>query len=353
MYVARAQLQNSADAAAMAAAWRLLDEERLHGDSSLHDVEASSRQVAAKFAGLNKVCRSAPKLDPNDLNNPKGDIVFGRYHDSGNLSTFGNPYFHNAVQVRVRRTDTLNGQVPLFFARVLGFNSAPVSAEATAVFKAQIVGFRPTAKTGNSTLIPLAIELASWINLLDLSDGSLFDEDGQDNWSYDPDTKQVTAGSDGIRELDLFSNKDANSPGNFGTLTIGTSHIDTHALQDQIRNGLSASDLAEFGGELTLDPVTGSLSIVGDAGAETGVYRAASDILGKPVSLPIYQNVDASGVTAQYHIVGFAGVRIVYVAETATDRRIVIQPAMVVDDAAVSGTFGKSQFIYQPVVLAK
>src|SRR5688500_15384768 len=61
--VARAELQRTADTAAMAAAWDLIDDEALSGDSTMTDASANARESAQQFAALNLVCAEAPSID--------------------------------------------------------------------------------------------------------------------------------------------------------------------------------------------------------------------------------------------------------------------------------------------------
>jgi hypothetical protein len=98
--------------------------------------------------------------------------------------------------------------------------------------------------------------------------------------------------------------------------------------------------------------MTGTLDLYGDTGLDTTVFSAAADIIGKPVTVPIYSEAVDTGAGTSYTIVGFVGVRIVDVVGTGANKRIVIQPAIVVDDSAISGS-GNSYAVYQPVVLVR
>ena len=66
---------------------------------------------------------------------------------------------YNAVRVRVQRNSSLNGQVRLFFGGIFGTGSADVSAEAIAGFRDGIEGFRANEHSGNSKLLPFAIDV--------------------------------------------------------------------------------------------------------------------------------------------------------------------------------------------------
>jgi Flp pilus assembly protein TadG len=342
--MARSQLQNSADASAMAGAWSLLDERRLLGSSQLADLETQARADAARYASLNAVCNAAPSVDANSANAASGDVVFGRLSSSGGLNTAVSPANYNAVQVTVLRDQQRNGPLNLFFGRVLGLATSDAQATATAVFKDGITGFRATDSKGNTSLLPFGLDIKAWQDLLN--------GNGTDQWSYSLGTEQVSAGGDGVKELKLYPDKFVGGntvPGNFGTLDIGSSGNSSADLKRQVSDGVSAADLAYFGGELRVP-----INLSGDTGVDVDLSLELKDIVGQARTIPLYDTVAGSGNTAQYHVVGFAGCRIVDYKLTGGSKYILIQPALVVDDSALDGGGPSSSYnVYQPVVLAR
>ncbi|MFO0972673.1 MAG: vWA domain-containing protein [Phycisphaerae bacterium] len=114
----RGELQNAADAAALAAALEL-------GGSA--DAQASARQQAAAVAAQNKVRGSSAYVDPNV------DVEFGhavldgaRYVYQPNVQPF------DAVKVTVRRdgSDANHPKVPLMFGAAIFSGGASISASA-------------------------------------------------------------------------------------------------------------------------------------------------------------------------------------------------------------------------------
>ena len=68
IYTARTELQRSADAAALAATWRLLEDQIVTlGEISRPDATVNARAVAEQFARLNVVSRVNPELAENDV----------------------------------------------------------------------------------------------------------------------------------------------------------------------------------------------------------------------------------------------------------------------------------------------
>src|SRR5262245_41425127 len=73
---AKVELQKSADAACIAAAWELVDDGALTGAAiNLTDDITAAREKAIEYAAANLVCASAPSVEPNPANSLDGDIV--------------------------------------------------------------------------------------------------------------------------------------------------------------------------------------------------------------------------------------------------------------------------------------
>lgn len=132
LYNVRAELQRTADAAALAAVVELGG-----GQSDTLAMQAA-RQTAGSYASANAVLKQAIVLEEQD-------ITFGQaYVASGDTKYTFEPTetFPNAVRVRVRRTaDSPNGAVPLFFARILGVSETDLTAQATATLIPRDVAF--------------------------------------------------------------------------------------------------------------------------------------------------------------------------------------------------------------------
>jgi len=134
MYVAKGQLQNAADAGALAGAALL--------DDKTSFTQTAARNKAEYFAESNKVVASGTQVqiaNPNDGSNSltdTNDITVGNWDatksPNDRYSTSRTPI--NAVQVRARRTSgSPGGQVQLFFARIFGRTQMGTSAQAIAV----------------------------------------------------------------------------------------------------------------------------------------------------------------------------------------------------------------------------
>lgn len=115
------QLQNAADAAALAAAHEVRDDETL------------CRQLAVDIALANTAAREPVIILPNFGNDPAGDVVIGYYDRMEGTFT---PRLNgvNAVKVTTRRTeDSPGGSIPLLFGTVFGVDAANLSRSAIAI----------------------------------------------------------------------------------------------------------------------------------------------------------------------------------------------------------------------------
>lgn len=349
----RTEAQRCADAAALAAAWDMIGDDRLSGDYTV--VYTRARQKAVDFASRNKVGTTKnPTLKHNLFNgDSNGDILLGRLDNSaqGNLSLV-DPTEYNAVQVRVRCTADRNQQSPLFFGQIVGRKFFNMEATATAVFTDSIRGFRASENGPESSLLPFALKREDWVS-------QVLDGAGSDNWSCKDGS--VTAEYDGIPELRLYPMKkkdeidDGNTgAGNWGTIDIGGGDNSTADLVRQIERGPNADDLEHYDGKFILDDITGTLDVSGDTGISAGVAAAIAKIVGKPRTIPLYTELEGTGNNAMYTLVGFAGIRIVDYKLTGNDKYVLIQPAYVFDPTAIAGTGpGVSYFVGHPVHLAR
>ncbi|MDH3717450.1 MAG: pilus assembly protein TadG-related protein [Planctomycetota bacterium] len=358
---ARTEAQRAADSAALAAAWELATDAQLLGNSTT--VQDNMRSKASEYANYHTIGNLTPYPQLNMANDAEGDIVIGRLSNPSNLSetmTYNSILGDNAVTVRLRMLSARDRSIPLSFARILGFNSTDVSAEATAIFDDSVVGFRTNSENPTSGLLPFVLHVDVW---QDLMDGLTTD----DNLSYDPVRGDVTAGSDGIAEISMFpgggssgsgngsSGNGGNqaAPGNFGTVDIGDPNNSTFDLERQIESGPNLQDFSHHGGELTLDAGSQTTTLNGETGLSASMASALDQIVGDSRSIMLYNQVTGSGNTAMFTVVGFAGIRIMDFQLNGGNKYILIQPTMVSDPTAVSGNYGQSYFVGQPVRLVR
>ena len=114
------ELQRTADAAALAACWEY--GQALAEGKTPAEAVAVGRAAAAEYAGDNRVANLETQIDQNSGNSASGDLVFGQIADLYNpdavIETASLKDF-NAVRIRVRRDNTLNGEAPTSSRRSL------------------------------------------------------------------------------------------------------------------------------------------------------------------------------------------------------------------------------------------
>lgn len=345
----RSELQTVADSAALAGVSQLLDRDALRGSPNPAAQIAAARAEAARYAEMNGAGGVRIGLSSNPDNSVDGDFVVGHLRNPGDQSSRFNtttrPY--NAVSVTARRSGGQNGSLRLFFAPILGRDLIDVSAKAVAVYNGQIGGFTVTGhnpSVTHSKLLPFALDVDVWN---EVSGGN-----GPDQWSFDPSTGVVSAGGDGIREGRLYGSK-TGSPGNFGTVNIGTKANAVGHIVRQIYDGPSKRDFDAMGGKLELG-ADGTTTLTGDPGLSAGFKSALESIIGQPRIVPLYSNISGNGNRADYLIVGFGGIVITDVQMTGSNKSVTFQPEYVVDPTAIAGNgAGTSDFVYRPMMLAR
>ena len=329
---ARQQLGTAADAAALAGAMELATQRRIHAVSDLSpEIQAANTQAAA-LAQSNRVLNQTPVIMTNPANNLDGDIVVGYLDPQGatNQPLAVTPALQssfNSVQVTASRSSDHGGLVPSFFAQVLGFHGTAVRVQSTAsAITYQVKGFK-TTPMGTTTLIPIALSLTTY--------NAMLSNLTTDNYTANPTDHTVSSGSDGIYESTLYP---VNSgAGNWGTVNIGVSNNSTSFINGQISNGVSTSDIANtFGSLMQLNP---TVTLGGNPGISLGMKDALTSIVGKDVTIPIYDPAlsGGNGNNFQYGIVKFAAVTVLGFTAAGVHSYLLVQPAYSYDPTAIPG----------------
>lgn len=345
----REELQRTADSAALAAVWDY--GQRLSDGDNLPDSELAARQNAQTLATNNAVGNVDPLLDQNTANAAAGDVVFGFIEDfyhpvmTPGTPTAAKPY--NAVRVLVRRDETLNGQAPMFFGKVFGLTGTGLHAEATAALVNNVKGFQIPASGENIDILPFALDLQTW-------NAWMAESTGTDEWSWNSESKTISYNSDGLLEVNLYP-QGTGSPGNRGTVDIGSGNNSTADIVRQILYGINSADLSYHGGTLAFNS-SGKLYLNGDTGISAGIKDELEFIKGQPRIIPIFSEVNGPGNNAIYTIVRWMGIRIMDVKLTGpmSLKHVTIQAAPVVSQGMIPSTVaGTSVNVYSPVMLVK
>lgn len=335
----RTQLQSAADSAAMASTVDLLQSRLATPVLQPAEAQELGRTSAQYYVANNIIAGTTSNLVADD------DILFGRLDLAAGAAatlSFADPTRFNATQVVVRRSADINGEVPLFFARVLGIDRGSSQATATAAYADNFMGFRaPGEGEENLQILPFTLDEETWNQLLA--------GNTSDSWAWNSATKKVTRGADGVLEASLYP-QGTGAPGNRGTVDVGNPNNSTKDLSRQIREGVNAQDLSYLPGGILIPDEEGFIQLTGDTGMSVGIKDDLASIVGETRVIPIFSKVAGNGNNATYTIVHFVGIRVMAVNLTGNpaDRYVVIQPANIQIDNGVIAPDGApfSQFLF-------
>lgn len=326
------ELQNAADAAALAGSQELMDpyvQYHLPGrtpgekEAILSDAMTAATARAKEYAAHNTAggVKNLTLLD--------ADIEFGFTDDkNGYTKQSVHKGYPNTIKLTLRRDATANGALGLFFGPILGRPTTDVLAQASsAIYGGSIQSF--SAANGNVRMLPMTYDVAHWNAFL--------------NTGLDPDGGLRTA-ADGSPILKVYeSNK---YKGNFGQLALDDDHAGSSEIRDWIDNGLNQADIDVLKSRNLLplsahDP--NKWDWLGNPGFRASTVMAVNDYVGGVYILPLFKAKDSSPTNYQagvgqgskydYNIVQFVAVRIMPTKQT--NREIVVQPVAHADPNAL------------------
>lgn len=334
LYNTRADLQRTADAAALAGASAYTTDAMMQirmeagTDATLSYIKNLAVSRATQLVGLN------PTFGTTAMSVAPEDIATGWVNlnsASEVIHTNPQPFDFNAIRVLVRREagggEGTNGPVQFFFAPIFGKQFGESSASAVAAFDDRFSSF--SVAVPGAPMLPFSIHKDAFMQ--DLNEGG-------DQYAYDAASGTITETSDGIREVRLYPYPLSGSgyeegDGNFGILNIGTGDQGVDAEVQQILNGVSAEDMeAEIGTAAPTffdengDPVT--YDITGSPGMESALKDALGEMVGQVVGFFLHENVVLSGSNTIYTITTVRFGRVMDLRLTAQpwERGFYIQP---------------------------
>jgi Flp pilus assembly protein TadG len=328
----KTELQNAADAAALAGAEQLMNGYVLYNlPNQANQAGVLSTAKAGAIAKAKQVASAngagaVKSLVLNDV-----DVEFGFTDAQNNYSTLDqHGGYPNTVKVVLRRDNTVNTPLTLFFGRIVGMNSTTVTAMAAATtFAGRITAFDPGAGL-NGLLLPVAF------------DNNAFNQYLVNGRSPDG---TIHAGPNGAPQIDVYPSP-TNAPGNFGLVQIGTPTNSASDYSTWVSQGPSSSDIAYLKNNGLLPvSLTAPQWWDGSPGLKSSLSGAFSDLaaagkhklipLFAPASTSPYQGPKGQGSNSYYDIVGFAGVTITEGGGNGGNLNVSVQPCAVIDPTAV------------------
>lgn len=324
IYNTKADLQRSADAAALAGASALTTDLMMQvrqgtaGVSAYFELVGEINARSTAFSNLNTTFgQDATPIETSQIAKGWLDLT----SPDSVLDTNASLNQFNAIQVTARRTDgSLNGSLALMFAGIFGDEKADITADATAAFDDRAVGIDISKLPNN--MLPFSVHE----NVYDAAMAA-----GDDVYSYDAAMAAVSAGADGINEVNIYPHDIV--PGNFGLLNIGAPNQGVPALADQIENGVDSADfISEVGTDVLTfldsnnEPVT--YTITGDTGLKSALEMSIESKIGKEVGFFVHTNTTGTGANSSYTVsnIRFGVLMDVQLQGAAADRGLWIQP---------------------------
>jgi hypothetical protein len=328
----KTELKSASDAAAMAGALELVDGVGMGASLTTVEVDAAARSAGIDIASHNRAGDANTVYADAQRDFRVGQLVWDAAGGSWYKAWGVAPY--NLFEATMRRdqggSSNGDGDLPLFFAPVIGHDKAGLATTSTAALIPG-VGFRITGGSPMTAgILPITLDNDTW--------NALMAGVGDDDFSYNEDTGAISSGPDGILEVNLYpTGSTILPPGNRGTVDIGHQGNSTNDIKRQILYGLNESDLQPYGGEFRFDSVPMILN--GDTGLSAGIKAELNAIKGQPRAIPIFSSVSGPGNNANYVIIKFVGIRILDVKLTGNPngKHVTVQPAPFIDPTVIPG----------------
>jgi Flp pilus assembly protein TadG len=352
--LAQSDLQNAADATALAGAQQLIGQEQLNSTSGLYSLKngyadyyapgvlptqqatiLSTATAAAKTSAKNFASyHSAGTVSALALND--SDIEFGFTDSSGNYTaspTYAG--YPNTIKVVLRLDSQANGSLPLFFGPVLGTKTSDIAVTASATIYTGTVNSLNINPNYRSRILPMTYDVNDWNTFLQTGLGP----DGAD---------PAGPAANGAPQLQVYpSTKDT---GNFGLLSMDQSSDGASTIAGWIDSGVPSTDLQQELNDHLL-PLSSHDSTKwdwkGNSGLKTDDIHALSSHVGDVYLIPLFKPYNpgvplpttyaagtGNGTNYDYNIVKFAAVRISYVDDGGT-KSVHVQPAAYIDPNAI------------------
>ncbi len=349
----KSELQNAADAAALAGAEQLqqqfvlfyapnqTQQQTIYNNVTTGTSDSSwPIPTAQRFCGYNQAGNVYLSL-------PASDVTFS-YYDG---TTFSDPSypdkFPNTINVTTRRDSNANGSLGLFFAQFLGIASLDLTATASStIYAGDVTSLNPIPGV-DAHILPVALDINKWVNF-------------QNNNTSSPWlTGDTSSGPNHALQLQVYP-FDVNTPGSFGLVDVGPPANNAPAFRQWITSGETPNDINYLDNHGLLPvTLTGPEPWKVGPGLTDTLVASFQQEIGKANLIPLFVPISPStypaaspgsnyvgaadnGQNATYKIVGFAGVTITQASgngngNNSNSLNVSIQPMSIVDPTAYIG----------------
>jgi Flp pilus assembly protein TadG len=335
--VCHTQLQNAADAAALAGASALGTDNLILSPSvgSQSTDIATARTRAQTFAQANQydlngtstiVLSQTTDVDIGILTSPTD--LSTTFQTSGTVS-------YNSIRVRTSIDSSHGGSLSYLFAGVLNQFSTTLQAQATATVELfPITSLKPVSGS-TSPLLPITMPQSEWLSAVNGTSGA-------DNYAYNPTTNKISAGSDGLFEVQLYPSISSTSS-NHGLLQFGTNSHSDAVVKQEITPGPTYTQMTYQWPASGVPPWNSQhqFPINADSGWRASNFDDLTTLMnsGQARLIPLNDGTSPASGNGTYTIVAFAAVRLVYVQKGGNGTgSAIVQPAVLSDPSLVAGT---------------
>jgi Flp pilus assembly protein TadG len=328
----KAELQNAADAAALAGAQQLQPlfvqyyapgqtQQSMIYQQATTDTSNSASPIptAQRFAAYNLA-------GGVNITVATSDITFS-YND-GTLPPVPASVvlFPNTITVTTRRDSSSNTPLGLFFANIFGMATIDLTATASATIYAGDVSSLQVIPGVNAHILPVALDVNVWTNYV------------QNNSASPWLSGRTSTGPNGNPQLQVYPTS-TNTPGSFGLLDVGVPSNNAPAFRSWIDDGSTPNDISYLLNNNLL-PVSPSSpepwkcgpglksTLLSDFQLQIGVPNLIP-LFAPVTAIPnpaLYQAATGNGQNATYAIIGFVGVTITEATGNGNNMNISIQP---------------------------
>lgn len=333
-----AELQNAADAAALAGAQQLqsafvsyyspgqTQQQQIYLQLTTNTTNpASPIPTAQQFASYNRA-------GGVNIQVPVSDISFS-YYDGNTFTPASYPnYFPNTITVTTRRDNTANGPLGLFFSKIFGMSQTSLTATASATIYAGDMTSLQVIPGVNAHILPVALDVNVWTAYANA------------NWSSPYLGSNVSTGPNGQPQLQVYPFQ-TNTPGSFGLIDVGVPSNNSPAFRNWIDDGSTPNDINYLlsNNLLPVSPSGPEPWKVGP-GLHSTLLSNFQSVIGEPNVIPLFTPVSplpnyvaasGNGQGATYAVIGFVGVNVTQATGSGGNMNISIQPCAIVDPTAV------------------
>ena len=198
-----------------------------------------------------------------------------------------------SIQLKAQQTSRINNPVADLMSEVTGTNQEKVRGQIEASIDNHIIGIRPFENV-SVPAYPLAIlkndpsgkHTETWELQID-------QKKGKDEYRFNPDTKTVSRGSDGIPEIRLTGKPRRGniSDANLQLLDFGSLH-NSESVERQILSGLTKQDLKHYHGKLSFN--SGPIQVNCSPDIEDNEQDAFQKMTGQCRICFLYDKVESS-----------------------------------------------------------